>query len=158
MDEKQYKALTKRPLPKRKPRTLPLPKGTKKYLEFEEDLIERLEILDVKYVRNFQIKNTKHGRFDLLLIEYDCLIEIAGGPWSGWRQGKLKNKAWSVDRYEVAKSLGYHVLRVETADRWMHRDIGPYQISKYWFWEWVRKLKRHVQDGTNKTIPTDFFH
>ncbi|SDB88814.1 hypothetical protein [Acinetobacter boissieri] len=33
MDEKEYKALTKKTLPKRKPRTLPLSKAKQSYLE-----------------------------------------------------------------------------------------------------------------------------
>lgn len=93
MELKNYfNATNKKPF-KKKPRNRPLPKATQKYLEAEEELTEVLDNLEIKYEKKFQFKSTKHWRFDFHLIEHRILVEIAGGPWSGGRKGKLKNKA-----------------------------------------------------------------
>ena len=76
--------------PKTKPKSRPLPKATQKYLEAEEEFTEALDNLEIKYEKKFQFKSTKHWRFDFHLIEHHILVEIAGGPWSGGRKGKLK--------------------------------------------------------------------
>ena len=78
--------------PKTKPKSRPLPKATQKYLEAEEEFTEALDNLEIKYEKKFQFKSTKHWRFDFHLIEHRILVEIAGGPWSGGRKGKLKIK------------------------------------------------------------------
>lgn len=102
--------------PRTKPKSRPLPKATQKYLEAEEEFTQALDVLEIKYEKKFQFKSTKHWRFDFHLIEHRILVEIAGGPWSGGRKGKLKNKAWSLDRYDVAEEkMGYTVVRIETA-------------------------------------------
>ncbi len=63
--------------------------------------------MEMKFEEYFHFKSTKHWLFDLHLIEYRVFIEIAGGPWSGGRKGKLATKAWSMDRYDHAEELGY---------------------------------------------------
>lgn len=98
MDLKLYKDLTAKGLFKKKPRTRLLPKPSEKYLEAFDRLKEILDRMEIKYEEYFHFKSTKHWRFDLHLIEYRMLIEIAGGPWSGGRKGKLSTKAWSIDR------------------------------------------------------------
>ncbi|MFH4176164.1 hypothetical protein WAJ79_24775, partial [Acinetobacter baumannii] len=82
--------LTRKKELKTKPKSWPLPKPTQKYLEAEEEFTETLDNLEIKYEKKFQFKSTKHWRFDFHLIEYRILVEIAGGPWSGGRKGKLK--------------------------------------------------------------------
>lgn len=62
--------------------------------------------MEIKYEEYFHFKSTKHWRFDFNLIEYRMLIEIASGPWSGGRKGRLATKAWSVDRYDHAEEMG----------------------------------------------------
>lgn len=96
MDLKLYKDLTDKGPIKNKPRNKPLPKAGEKYLEAFERFKEILDRMEIKYEEYFHFKSTKHWRFDFHLIEYRMLIEIAGGPWSGGRKGKLKNKAWSI--------------------------------------------------------------
>ncbi|MFH4276317.1 hypothetical protein WAJ11_22135, partial [Acinetobacter baumannii] len=81
----------------------------------EEEFTQALDNLEIKYEKKFQFKSTKHWRFDFHLIEYRILVEIAGGPWSGGRKGKLSTKAWSMDRYDVAEEMGYTVVRLEAA-------------------------------------------
>ena len=98
--------------------------------------------MEIKYEEYFHFKSTKHWRFDLHLIEYRMLIEIAGGPWSGGRKGKLATKAWSIDRYDHAEEMGYRYMRFETSDINMGRATA-----------WLRNLKASY--GTVQTIPTD---
>ena len=93
MDADNYFLKTKKRPPKTKPRTKPLPKAKEKYLEAEEEFEHALNVLGIKYEKKFQFKSTKHWRFDFHLIEHRILVEISGGPWSGGRSGKLKNKA-----------------------------------------------------------------
>ncbi len=54
--------------------------------------------MEMKFEEYFHFKSTKHWLFDLHLIEYRVLIEIAGGPWSGGRKGKLATRlgVWIV--------------------------------------------------------------
>ncbi|MDC5083815.1 hypothetical protein NRA12_18620 [Acinetobacter baumannii] len=154
MNEKEYFWLTRKKEPKTKPKSRPLPKATQKYLEAEEDFTQALDVLQIKYEKKFQIKSTKHWRFDFHLIEYRILVEIAGGPWSGGRKGKLKNKAWSLDRYDVAEEMGYTVVRIETASRCRIDESGPLQLRTEYASEWLKNLKRQIFNGSDQTIPT----
>ena len=144
----------KRPL-KIKPRAKPLPKAKEKYLEAEEDFEQSLKVLKIKYEKQFQFKSTKHWRFDFHLIEHRILVEISGGPWSGGRSGKLKNKAWSLDRYDVAEAMGFTVVRIESATRYKINELGPVQIDVDRASGWLKKLKRQIFNGTDQTISTD---
>ena len=83
------------------------------------------------------------------------MVEISGGPWSGGRKGKLKNKAWSMDRYDVAAEMGFTVVRLESAPRYKIDEFGPLQIECYQARDFLRKLKRQIFNGTDQTIPTD---
>lgn len=141
MDEKSYKLFTQKIPPKKKSRTRPLPKASDKYLEAFDRFKEILDRMEIKYEEYFHFKSTKHWRFDLHLIEYRMLIEIAGGPWSGGRKGKLATKAWSIDRYDHAEEMGYRYHRFETGDINMGRATA-----------WLRNLK--ASHGTTiQTIP-----
>lgn len=142
MDEKSYKLFTQKIPPKKKSRTRPLPKASDKYLEAFDRLKEILDCMEIKYEEYFHFKSTKHWRFDLHLVGYLTLIEIAGGPWSGGRKGKLATKAWSIDRYDHAEEMGYRYQRFETGDINMGRATA-----------WLRNLKASY--GTVQTIPTD---
>lgn len=142
MDEKTYKTFTKKIPPKAKPRTRPLPKASEKYLEAFERFKEILDRMEIKHEEYFHFKTTKHWRFDFHLIGYQYLIEIASGPWSGGRKGKLATKAWSLDRYDHAEEIGYRYIRFECADI----NLGRATV-------WLRKLK--ASHGTDQTISTD---
>ncbi|EQB3085742.1 hypothetical protein ACYIS3_001398 [Acinetobacter baumannii] len=144
MDDKEYFWLTRKKEPKTKPKSRPLPKATQKYLEAEEEFTEALDNLEIKYEKKFQFKSTKHWRFDFHLIEHRILVEIAGGPWSGGRGGKLANKAWSLDRYDQAEEMGYKIER-------FHPDsiLSGYVIN------WIKSELARIEDGANKTISTD---
>lgn len=142
MDEKSYKLFTQKIPPKKKSCTRPLPKASDKYLEAFDRLKEILDRMEIKYEEYFHFKSTKHWRFDLHLVGYLTLIEIAGGPWSGGRKGKLATKAWSMDRYDHAEEMGYRYHRFETGDINMGRATA-----------WLRNLKASY--GTVQTIPTD---
>lgn len=142
MDEKAYKLFTQKIPPKKKSRTRPLPKASDKYLEVFERLKEILDRMEIKYEEYFHFKSTKHWRFDFHLIEYRMLIEIAGGPWSGGRKGKLATKVWSIDRYDHAEEMGYRYHRFEVNDINMGRATT-----------WLRNLKASY--GTVQTIPAD---
>ena len=142
MDEKSYKLFTQKIPPKKKSRTRPLPKASDKYLEAFDRLKEILDRMEIKYEEYFHFKSTKHWRFDLHLVGYLTLIEIAGGPWSGGRKGKLATKAWSMDRYDHAEEMGYRYHRFEVNDINMGRATA-----------WLRNLKASY--GTVQTIPTD---
>ena len=99
--------------------------------------------MEIKYEEYFHFKSTKHWCFDLHLIEYRMLIEIAGGPWSGGRKGKLATKAWSIYRYDHAEEIGYRYHRFEISDiSSSNRAIA-----------WLRNLKASY--GTVQTIPAD---
>lgn len=154
MEPDVYKTLTKKLPPKKKPRTKPLPKAKEKYLEAEESFEQSLNVLGFKYEKKFQFKSTKHWRFDFHLIEHRILVEISGGPWSGGRGGKLKNKAWSMDRYDHAEEMGYTVVRLESAERYRIEESGPLQIDSYRASQWLRNLKRQIFNGTDQTIST----
>lgn len=155
MDEKDYFWKTKKRPPKTKPRTKPLPKAKEKYLEAEEDFEHALNVFGIKYEKKFQFKSTKHWRFDFHLIEHRILIEIAGGPWSGGRSGKLKNKAWSMDRYDHANEMGFSVVRLESDSRYKIHECGPLQVESHLASQWLKNLKRQIFNGPVQTIPTD---
>lgn len=140
MELDEYKSLTNKKPIKTRPRTRPLPKAGEKYLEAFDRLKEILDRMEIKYEKYFHFKSTKHWRFDFHLIEYRMLIEIAGGPWSGGRKGKLATKAWSIDRYDHAEEMGYRYMRFETGDIYMGRAT-----------KWLRNLKASY--GTVQTIP-----
>lgn len=80
MDPDLYKCLTAKGPIKTKPRNNPLPKAGEKYLEAFDRLKEILDRMEIKYEEYFHFKSTKHWRFDLHLVGYLTLIEIAGGP------------------------------------------------------------------------------
>lgn len=155
MDEKDYFWKTKKRSPKKRPRSKPLPKAKEKYLEAGEDFEQSLIVLDIKYEKKFQFKSTKNWRFDFHLIEHRILVEISGGPWSGGRGGKLKNKAWSLDRYDDAAEMGFTVVRLESAERYRIQESGPLQIESYRASQWLKNLKRHIFNGTDQTFSTD---
>ncbi|MDY6469142.1 hypothetical protein SKM57_11180 [Acinetobacter faecalis] len=142
MDEKQYFSATRKKPIKTKQRTRPLPKASEKYVEAFERFKEILDRMEIKYEEYFHFKTTKHWRFDFHLIGYQYLIEIASGPWSGGRRGKLATKAWSLDRYDHAEEMGYRYIRFECADI----NLGRATV-------WLRKLK--ASHGTDQTISTD---
>ncbi|MNG43666.1 hypothetical protein D3C78_17040 [compost metagenome] len=155
MDADSYFWKTKKRPPKTKARSKPLPKAKEKYLEAEEDFEQSLLVLEIKYEKKFQFKSTKHWRFDFHLIEHRILVEISGGPWSGGRGGKLKNKAWSLDRYDDAAEMGFTVVRLESASRYKIDELGPLQIESNFASQWLKNLKRNIFNGTDQTIPTD---
>ena len=142
MEPDKYRALTDKMPIKTKPRTRSLPKPSEKYLEAFNQLKEILDRMEIKYEEYFHFKSTKHWRFDFHLIEYRMLIEIAGGPWSGGRKGRLATKAWSIDRYDHAEEMGYRYMRFECADISMGRTTT-----------WLRTLK--ASHGPDQTISTD---
>lgn len=149
MDGKEYFMLTRKKERKPKPKSTPLPKATEKYLKAEEEFTRALDNLGFKYEKKFQFKSTKHWRFDFHLIEHRILVEIAGGPWSGGRKGKLKNKAWSLDRYDVAEEMGYTVVRIETASRCRIDESGPLQLRTEYASQWLKNLKRQIFNGSD---------
>lgn len=153
MDSKTYKALTEKQAPKTKSRTKPLPKATQKYLDAFERIKEILDRMEIKYEEYFHFKSTKHWRFDFHLIEHRILVEISGGPWSGGRSGKLKNKAWSLDRYDHAVEMGFTVVRLESCPRYKLDENGPLQIDAIHASQWLKNLKRHLFNGPDQTIP-----
>ena len=142
MELDAYKALTNKKPIKTKPRTRPLPKAKDAYLEAEETLFQELEEYAIGYERKFQFESTKHWRFDFHVVKLRLLIEIAGGPWSGGRSGKLMFKAWSLGKYDIAEEMGYRYMRFECADISMGRTTT-----------WLRNLKASY--GPVQTIPTD---
>jgi len=152
MEIDDYFGRTKKRPHKTKPRSRPLPKAKEKYLEAEEDFEQALNVLGIKYEKKFQFKSTKHWRFDSHLIEHRILVEISGGPWSGGRGGKLKDKAWSMDRYDDAAEMGYTVVRLESASRYKMDEFGPLQIESNHASRWLKNLKRQIFNGTDQTV------
>lgn len=155
MEADQYLQLTRKRQLKTKPRNKPLPKANEKYLEAFEDIERALQVLDIKYEKLFQFESTKHWRFDFHLIEYRILVEIAGGPWSGGRKGKLSNKAWSLGKYDQAWEKGYTVIRIESAARYKINESGPTQIDACYADNFLRRLKRQKFNEPDQTISTD---
>ncbi|MDM1019685.1 hypothetical protein QSV37_05080 [Acinetobacter sp. VNK23] len=152
--EKYYQLTKKRPL-KPKSKTRPLPKAKEAYIDAFEDMERALQIFEIKYEKLFQFKSTKHWRYDFHLIEHRILIEISGGPWSGGRKGSLKNKAWSVDKYDHAEQMGYSIVRIESAVRYKIDESGPVQIDASHANQWLRSLNRQKLNEPDKTIPSD---
>ena len=144
MDVNDYFWKTKKLPLKTKPRAKPLPKAKEKYLEAEETLFQELEEHSIGYERKFQFEPTKHWRFDFHIVKLRLLIEIAGGPWSGGRGGKLAMKAWSLDRYDVAEEMGYTFVRLE-----------PHQIESGYAINWIQGQLKRLEDGTDQTISPD---
>ena len=144
MDADAYFWKTKKRPPKTKPRSKPLPKAKDAYLEAEETLFQELEEYSIGYERKFQFEPTKHWRFDFHIVKLRLLIEIAGGPWSGGRGGKLAMKAWSFDRYDVAEEMGYTFVRLE-----------PHQIESGYAINWIQSQLERLDNGTDQTIPAD---
>ena len=144
MDVNDYFWKTKKRPPKTKPRAKPLPKAKEAYLEAEETLFQELEEHSIGYERKFQFEPTKHWRFDFHIVKLRLLIEIAGGPWSGGRSGKLMFKAWSLGKYDIAEEMGYTFVRLE-----------PHQIESGYAINWIRSQLERLDNGTVQTIPTD---
>jgi very-short-patch-repair endonuclease len=144
MDEKDYFWKTKKRPPKTKARAKPLPKAKEKYLEAEETLFQELEEHLIGYERKFQPIHTKHWRFDFHIVRLRLLVEIVGGPWSGGRNGKLRNKAYSYDRYDRVEDMGYKIER-----------IGPDTILSGYMIHWIKAQLERLENGTDQTIPTD---
>ncbi|MFW1729707.1 hypothetical protein ACG9H6_18225 [Acinetobacter baumannii] len=155
MDPKKYYMLTRKKERKPKPKSTPLPKAKQNYLEAEATLKEELEDLAIGFESKFQPIHTKHWRFDFHIVKLRLLIEIEGGPWSGGRKGKLATKAWSMDRYDVAESMGYTVVRLEAAPRFKINESGPLQIQAHFASQWLKNLKRQIFNGSDQTISTD---
>ena len=151
----QYTSLTKKKPLKTKSRIRQLPKASQKYSEAFEDIEQSLIVFNIKYEKLFQFESTKHWRFDFHLIEHRILVEISGGPWSGGRKGKLKDKAWSMERYDVAADMGYTVIRIESAPRYKIQEDGPLQVEANLSSQWLKNLKRHIFNGTDQTISTN---
>ena len=143
MEINQYTTLTPKKPIKTKPRTRPLPKAKEAYLEVFIDFEQSLNVFQIKYEKLFQFESTKHWRFDFHLIEHRILVEISGGPWSGGRKGKLKNKAWGMDRYDHTKEIGHNVIRIESANRYKIDELGLLQIETTLTSQWLTNLKRH---------------
>jgi len=155
MDSNDYFWLTRKNEPRTKPKSRPLPKATQKYLEAEEEFTQALDVLEIKYEKKFKFKSTKHWRFDFHLIEHRIMVEIAGGPWSGGRKGKLKDKAWSMDRYDDAEAMGYTVVRLEAAPSFKINESGPLQIQAHFASQWLKNLKRQIFNGSDQTVSTN---
>lgn len=155
MDSTEYFWLTRKKEPKTKPKSRPLPKAKQKYLEAEATLKEELEDLAIGFESKFQPIHTKHWRFDFHIVKLRLLIEIEGGPWSGGRGGKLATKAWSMDRYDVAESMGYTVVRLEAAPRFKINESGPLQIQAHFASQWLKNLKRQIFNGSDQTISSN---
>ena len=141
MDADSYFWKIKKRPPKNKPRSKPLPKAKEKYLEAEETLFQELEEHSIGYERKFQFEPTKHWRFDFHIVKLRLLIEIAGGPWSGGRGGKLAMKAWNFDRYDIAEEMGYIFVRLE-----------PHQIESGYAINWIQNQLERLENGTDQTI------
>ena len=150
-----YFSKTKKFPLKTKPRAKPLPKAKEAYFEAFKNFEQSLIVFNIKYEKSFQFESTKHWRFDFHLIELRIFVEISGGPWSGGRKGKLKDKAWSMDRYDVAADMGYTVVRIESAPRYKIQEDGPLQVEVNFSSQWLKNLKRHIFNGTDQTISTD---
>lgn len=86
----------------------------------------------------------QNWRFDFHIVKLRLLIEIAGGPWSGGRSGKLSNKAWSLDRYDQVEELGYKIER-------FHPDsvLSGHVIN------WITAKLESLENGTDPTISTN---
>ena len=138
MDSNDYFWLTRKKNQEQNPKAAHYPKATQKYLEAEEEFTQALDVLEIKYEKKFKFKSTKHWRFDFHLIEHRILVEIAGGPWSGGRKGKLKDKAWSMDRYDDAEAMGYTVVRLEAAPSFKINESGPLQIQAHFASQWLK--------------------
>ncbi|MBJ8440995.1 hypothetical protein [Acinetobacter junii] len=155
METDQYFQLTRKRVPKIKPRITPLPKAKQNYLEAFEKFEQTLRVFEIKYETLFQFNSTKHWRYDFHLIEHRILVEISGGPWSGGRKGKLSNKAWSLDKYDQAWKKGYTVIRIESAARYKINESGPTQIDACYADNFLRRLKRQKFNEPDPTIPAD---
>ena len=144
MDPKKYFMLTRKKERKPKPKSTPLPKAKQNYLEAEATLKEELTDLAIGFESKFQPIHTKHWRFDFHIVKLRLLIEIEGGPWSGGRGGKLANKAWSLDRYDLSEEMGYKIER-----------FHPDSILSGYVIDWIKGELARIEDGTNQTISTN---
>jgi len=136
--------LTRKKERKPKPKSTPLPKAKQNYLEAEATLKEELTDLAIGFESKFQPIHTKHWRFDFHIVKLRLLIEIEGGPWSGGRGGKLANKAWSLDRYDLSEEMGYKIER-----------FHPDSILSGYVIDWIKGELARIEDGTNQTISTN---
>ncbi|NUF24199.1 hypothetical protein HUN23_15655 [Acinetobacter oleivorans] len=144
MDPKKYFMLTRKKERKPKPKSTPLPKAKQNYLEAEATLKEELTDLAIGFESKFQPIHTKHWRFDFHIVKLRLLIEIEGGPWSGGRGGKLANKAWSLDRYDLSEEMGYRIER-------FHPDVvlSGHVINL------IKERLARIENGTDQTISTN---
>jgi len=135
MDEKAYKTLTNKSIPKKKPRNKPLPKAKEKYLEAEETLFQELEEHRIGYRRKFQFESTKNWRFDFYIVKLNLLIEIVGSSWAVGRSGK--KIANSFNKYDLAEDQGYTFVRLE-----------PRQIESGYAINWIRSQLERLENGS----------
>ncbi|EMD9843395.1 hypothetical protein ACHBZF_18970, partial [Acinetobacter baumannii] len=73
----------------------------------------------------------------------------------GGRKGKLKDKAWSMDRYDDAEAMGYTVVRLEAAPSFKINESGPLQIQAHFASQWLKNLKRQIFNGSDQTVSTN---
>ncbi|QOW46946.1 MULTISPECIES: hypothetical protein [Acinetobacter] len=135
MEISEYAALTKKRLLKPKSKTRPLPKAREAYIEAEEAFEHALNIFEIKYQKKFQIKTTKHWRFDFYIVKLNLLIEIVGSSWSVGRGGKKIANAFN--KYELAENMGYTIERFE-----------PHTVESGYVIRWIKSKLESLEYET----------
>lgn len=137
-----YKSKTRKSPLKPKPRTRPLPKAKKNFLEAEETLFQELEENLIGYRRKFKFESTKNWRFDFYIVRLNLLIEIADSPWAVGRGGKkVANSLW---KHDSAIDAGFKFVRFE-----------PCQIESGFAIDWIKSELARLEDESDQTISTD---
>lgn len=90
------------------------PKRAKGESKGEETLALQLKALNIAFEREFRFCSTRRWRADFHLTGKMVLVEVEGGIWSGGRHTRGKGYIGDMEKYNVAQSLGYRVLRFST--------------------------------------------
>ena len=82
--------------------------------DLEESFANYLRLHRIEYQREYKFSPKTRHRADFYLPQYNCLIEIEGGIWSGGRHGRGAGYIKDCDKYNLATTLGYKLLRFTT--------------------------------------------
>ena|ERR1022692_1903300 len=81
--------------------------------DLEDELVEQLESLDIPQpVREFRFAPPRRFRFDLCWPDLMMACEVEGATWSGGRHTRGSGFEKDCEKYNLAVTAGYQVLRV----------------------------------------------
>ena len=95
----------------------------------EEEFARQLDALGVAYLREQRLIEGRRFRFDFCVPAADLIVECEGGTWSGGRHTSGVGFRNDCEKYNLAVTAGYAVLRY-TSDMIKSGDAAK-QVHRY---------------------------